>query len=180
MGKYKIEDNVSGETREFETISELESYLREREDDSPKCIIHCSDGSAPKKEEAPIEHRMVNVEDVFRIVEKESGIDRESILGASRLDDIVKVREIICHFCVEYLKVSQSGMGRILNRNHATIYHYLWNHYYSMMYAPYRDMTNRIRKEIEKITGEPCVEHPSGGTRKHLSERYMRHLGVVL
>ncbi len=63
----------------------------------------------------------VTVDKIFTAVYKKYGIKKEDIIGERRTKDIAQARHIAIYLIRQITDMSFPGIGKILNRNHATI-----------------------------------------------------------
>jgi len=63
----------------------------------------------------------VTVDKIFSAVYRKYGIKKEDILGERRTKDIAQARHITIYLIRNITDMSFPGIGKILNRNHATV-----------------------------------------------------------
>lgn len=63
----------------------------------------------------PTSENIINLICIYR------GITWEQITGSRGNDEILIARFLICHFLLIYAKMSRAAIGRLINRDHATV-----------------------------------------------------------
>jgi chromosomal replication initiation ATPase DnaA len=116
--------------------------------------VNISPYSAPglKKEAAVILQNSFekNQQNILNLVITVTGISKEQIIGDRGIEEVCEARFILCYFLFNYFKPNKSSIGRLINRDHATVIHALkkFNNYYATD-ERFRNKANEIKKIIE-------------------------------
>lgn len=88
---------------------------------------------------------------IFEIVQRETGIDRQSLKSAERRKEFVAARRLFCWLAVRCnATISRPGIGRLLgNRDHSTVYHHMEKAARMRLVDPeYAALLDRLEQEV--------------------------------
>lgn len=116
--------------------------------------IRKEDLLAAKFPHVGILHPKVTIEDVFQIVQDESGITIEDLLSKKRTRSIAEARHIVAKCLRDKCKLSVTKIGELLNkRDHTTAIHSI--NTYDNLYETsdvFKDAADRINAKIGMVS----------------------------
>lgn len=76
----------------------------------------------------------------------------DDVCGRSRKQDVVYTRMTIAHFLRKYTKLSTTEIGKLINRDHATILYYLKAYDSEFRFnKDFRNFAERIKEDLQDI-----------------------------
>lgn len=76
----------------------------------------------------------------------------DDVCGKSRKQDVVYTRMTIAYFLRQYTKLSTTEIGNLINRDHATIIHYLKAYDSEFRFnKDFRNFAERIKEDLQYI-----------------------------
>lgn len=82
---------------------------------------------------------------VLTVVSRASGIPVRSLQGDNQEPHVTAYRHMVIYICIEYLEMSKSRAGRVVNRDHSTASYALET------FKDRLDRDGRWRKSLEKV-----------------------------
>lgn len=80
----------------------------------------------------------------------------DDVCGRSRNQDVVYTRMTIAYFLRQYTKLSTTEIGRLINRDHSTIVHYLKAYESEFRFnKEFRNFAKSIKEELDDIPKDP-------------------------
>lgn len=91
---------------------------------------------------------MEAIDQIFKAIDRETGVTREQITGKSRLQQIVYARAIAAWF-LRQSGLSYPQIGKVINRQHCTVIYHLRKHDDECTYnREYRKMFDKINNAM--------------------------------
>jgi len=63
------------------------------------------------------------MDNIFRLIQQETGVNRDEIVGVKRDDRVLIGRILFIIYCKFYQELSYSKIGRLINRDHSSVRH---------------------------------------------------------
>ena len=89
---------------------------------------------------------------IIQTVCKTWNVSLGNVCGRSRKQDVVYTRMTIAYFLRQYTKLSMTEIGNLINRDHATIIHYLKACDSEFCFnKDFRNFAERIKEDLQDI-----------------------------
>ena len=96
--------------------------------------------------------KTVNPLDVLEVVAKETSVTVEDIISKTRVQNIAEARQLFCHVIRERYGIPFAKIGKLINRDHATILHSIKAHKNRHdVDKQYRELTRNVFVSIENM-----------------------------
>ena len=95
----------------------------------------------------------VNTDEILNIISEEQSISVDSIVSRVRHRDVVGGRQLFCYILREKFGYSYSKIGKLIERNHATIMHSNKSHKDNYQFdREYRNMCDRVLNRVYEVS----------------------------
>ena len=95
----------------------------------------------------------VNTDEILNIISEEQSISVDSIISRVRHREVVSGRQLFCYIMREKFGFSYSKIGRLIERNHATIMHSNKSHKDNYQFdREYRNMCDKVLKRVYEVS----------------------------
>jgi chromosomal replication initiation ATPase DnaA len=95
----------------------------------------------------------VNTDEILNIISEEQSISIDSIISRVRHREVVSGRQLFCYIMREKFGFSYSKIGRLIERNHATIMHSNKSHKDNYQFdREYRNMCDKVLKRVYEVS----------------------------
>ena len=89
---------------------------------------------------------------IIQAVCKIWNVSLDDVCGRSRKQDVVYTRMTIAYFLRQYTTLSTTEIGRLINRDHSTIVHYLKTYDSEFRFnKDFRNFAERIKEDLQDI-----------------------------
>ena len=96
--------------------------------------------------------KTVNPLDVLEVVAKETSVTVEDIISKTRVQNIAEARQLFCHVIRERYGIPFAKIGKLINRDHATILHSIKAHKNRHdVDKQYRELTRNVFVRVENM-----------------------------
>lgn len=96
--------------------------------------------------------KTVNPLDVLEVVAKETSVTVEDIISKTRVQNIAEARQLFCHVIRERYGIPFAKIGKLINRDHATILHSIKAHKNRHdVDKQYRELTRNVFVKVENM-----------------------------
>ena len=92
-----------------------------------------------------------NLQLIYNSISKTSGID---IAEKTRRREVVWLRNIYFYFAKKHTKASLEKIGKLVNRDHATVLHGIKKYHINIIYDDFKALVATIKKELPYLEGE--------------------------
>lgn len=95
---------------------------------------------------------------VIQAVCRKWNVSIDDVCGRSRKQEVVYTRMIIAYFLRQYTTLSTTKIGRLINRDHSTIIHYLKTYDSEFRFnKDFRNFAESINRELQEKEKSPFV-----------------------
>lgn len=95
----------------------------------------------------------VNTDEILNIISEEQSISVDSIISRVRHREVVGGRQLFCYIMREKFGFSYTKIGRLIERNHATIMHSNKSHKDNYQFdREYRNMCDRVLNRVYEVS----------------------------
>ncbi len=95
----------------------------------------------------------VNTDEILNIISEEQSISVDSIISRVRHREVVGGRQLFCYIMREKFGFSYTKIGRLIERNHATIMHSNKSHKDNYQFdRDYRNMCDRVLNRVYEVS----------------------------
>ncbi len=95
----------------------------------------------------------VNTDEILNIISEEQSISVDSIISRVRHREVVGGRQLFCYIMREKFGFSYTKIGRLIERNHATIMHSNKSHKDNYQCdREYRNMCDRVLNRVYEVS----------------------------
>lgn len=95
----------------------------------------------------------VNTDEILNIISEEQSISVDSIISKVRHREVVGGRQLFCYIMREKFGFSYTKIGRLIERNHATIMHSNKSHKDNYQFdREYRNMCDRVLNRVYEVS----------------------------
>lgn len=96
--------------------------------------------------------KTVNPLDVLKVVAKETSVTVEDIISKTRIQNITEARQLFCYVIRERYGIPFVKIGKLINRDHATILHSVKAHKNRHdVDKKYRELTRNVFVSVENM-----------------------------
>ena len=89
---------------------------------------------------------------IIQTVCRKWNVSIDDVCGRSRKQEVVYTRMIIAYFLRQYTTLSTTKIGRLINRDHSTIIHYLKAYDSEFRFnKDFRNFAERIKEDLQDI-----------------------------
>ena len=93
---------------------------------------------------------------IIQTVCRKWNVSIDDVCGRSRKQEVVYTRMIIAYFLRQYTTLSTTKIGRLINRDHSTIIHYLKTYDSEFRFnKDFRNFAESIKEELDDIPKDP-------------------------
>ena len=98
------------------------------------------------------------IDKIIQTVCRKWNVNLEDICGRSRKQEIVYPRMVIACFLRQHTALSTTEIGRLINRDHSTIIHYLKTYDSEFRFnKEFRNFAESIKRELQEKEKSPFV-----------------------
>ena len=95
----------------------------------------------------------VNTDEILNIISEEQSISVDSIISRVRHREVVGGRQLFCYIMREKFGFSYTKIGRLIERNHATIMHSNKSHKDNYQFdREYRNICDRVLNRVYEVS----------------------------
>ena len=96
------------------------------------------------------------IDKIIQTVCRKWNVNLEDVCGRSRKQEIVYPRMVIACFLRQHTALSTTEIGRLINRDHSTIIHYLKTYDSEFRFnKEFRNFAESIKEELDDILKDP-------------------------